>query len=193
VVVAWLTMIVAMMTPTVWPWVSAFHRFLAHAAGGTSPLAGTLEFIAGYTVMWLAFSTGAAVLQLAFAAASPAHADRVTPLVGAAILMAAGLFQFLPIKRACLRHCRNPLSYFLARWRNGPSRPFRLGLAHGGYCLGCCWLVMGTAFAMGVMNLGWMILLTVIVCAEQLAPTAWQVDRAAGAGFIAWGLWVIVR
>lgn len=187
---AWLTMVVAMMTPTVLPWIVAFHRFLGHSGTARRPLAGTILFGAGYLAVWLAFSIAAAWLQRELAAVGGVEGDRLARPIGAAVLIAAGVFQFLPWKQACLTHCRNPLTYFLARWRGGPTSPFRLGLAHGGYCLGCCWLVMGTAFAMGVMNVGWMILLTIVVCAEQLAPAWLHVDRMAGAGFVAWGLWL---
>ena len=107
------------------------------------------------------------------------------------MLVSAGAFQFVPLKGACLAHCRNPLSYFLARWNNGPIGGFRLGVSHGAYCLGCCWLLMLTALAMGVMNLAWMAVLTVVVALEQVAPAGVWVGRAFGVVLIAWGAWLL--
>jgi predicted metal-binding membrane protein len=103
------------------------------------------------------------------------------------VLIAAGAFQFMPLKGACLAHCRSPLGYFIARWQDGPIGGFRLGLSHGAYCLGCCWLVMLTALAMGVMNLAWMAVLTMIVALEQVAPGGIWLGRGFGVLLIAWG------
>src|SRR5206468_284506 len=89
--------------------------------------------------------------------------------VGALVLIGAGLFQFTAIKYACLRHCRNPLTYFLRRWRNGPPSGFRVGLEHGVFCVGCCWALMATTFAVGVMSVAWMVGLAAVSALEQLA------------------------
>ena len=93
----------------------------------------------------------------------------------------------MPLKGACLAHCRSPLGYFIARWQDGPIGGFRLGLSHGAYCLGCCWLVMLTTLAMGVMNLAWMAVLTMIVALEQVAPGGIWLGRGFGVLLIAWG------
>ena len=116
------------------------------------------------------------------------HAAGLHATLAGVLLVAAGLSQFLPLKRACLSHCRNPLTYFLARWKNGPTGGFRLGLTHGAYCLGCCWLVMLSGFGVGLMNLAWMALLTVVLCLEQVAPGGERIGQAAGLGMAAWGL-----
>jgi len=91
-----------------------------------------------------------------------------------------------------LSHCRNPLSYFLARWENGPRGGFRFGLTHGAYCVGCCWAVMATGFAMGVMNMLWMALLTVLMCVEKLAPHGDRIGAAAAVGLMVWGVVLLV-
>lgn len=193
-VAIWTAMVVAMMTPTALPWVLAFHRLLEHAeAVRRSPGAGTAAFAAGYLVVWLAFSAAAAAVQSGLAMRGALAGGQLASMAGGAVLIAAGVFQFSSWKQACLSHCRNPISYFLTRWRNGPTNGFRMGVAHGGYCLGCCWLTMATGFAMGVMNVAWMAALTAVIAAEQVAPARLRVDRAAGAGFVAWGLWLIAR
>src|SRR5678815_1456869 len=96
-------------------------------------------------------------------------------------------FQFAPIRQACLTHCRNPLSYLLSRWHGGPPAAFRLGAVHGAYCLGCCWLLMLTGFAVGLMNLAWMAVLTIVVAVEQTAPGGVWLGRLFGVGLAAWG------
>ena len=185
-VVMWQAMMIAMMTPTVAPWVTAFGRLMPVPAGGRAA-AGSMAFAFGYFSVWLAYSVAAAVLQIGLSVAGLAGAHGAPPRVAALVLVAAGLFQFAPVRQACLTHCRNPISYLLTRWRTGPPSAFRLGLAHGAYCVGCCWLLMLTGLAVGVMNLAWMALVTVAVAVEQAAPGGIWVGRALGAGLIAWG------
>lgn len=187
-VAMWQAMIVAMMTPTVLPWISAYGRLAAQPPAAPRWRA-SLPFASGYLAIWTAYSIAIAALQVFLARGGVFHLDRLEAPLGGAVLVAAGLFQFAPVKAACLTHCRNPLSYFLAHWKNGPIGGFRLGISHGTYCLGCCWLLMLTGFGVGVMNLAWMALLTLVVVAEQVAPWGVHVGRVAGAGLVAWGLW----
>jgi predicted metal-binding membrane protein len=185
-VVMWQAMMIAMMTPTVAPWVTAFGRLLPVPAGSRAG-AGSLAFAFGYFSVWLAYSAAAAALQIALLVAGLVGPNGAPPRVAALVLIAAGLFQFAPVRQACLTHCRNPISYLLTRWRTGPPSAFRLGLAHGAYCVGCCWLLMLTGLAVGLMNLAWMALVTVAVAVEQTAPGGVWVGRALGAGLIVWG------
>jgi predicted metal-binding membrane protein len=151
-----------------------------------------LAFAGGYFVIWLGYSAAAAALQLGFERLVLLAGDRlVVPLAGA-VLIGAGVSQFLPLKQACLAHCRNPLTYFLARWKHGPTGGFRLGAVHGAYCLGCCWLVMLTGFSMGVMNMAWMAVLTVVLAAEQVTPRGERLGRFFGVGLAAWGLTLLI-
>ncbi len=192
VVAMWQAMMIAMMTPAVLRWVLTFATLTS--GHGRSARAGTLAaFAAGYFAVWLAYSIAAAAIQdlAARLAMGDAMIGVAAPL-GGAILLAAGLLQFAPFKQACLKHCRNPLGYLLARWHDGPPRPFHVGVAHGAYCVGCCWALMATAFAAGVMNLAWMAVLTVAMAVEQIAPGGDRAGRAVGVALAAWGVVLIV-
>jgi len=148
----WFAMMAAMMAPAVWPWIRSFARF-----GGGSPA----PFAAGYLVAWLGYAVTAAALQ------QVVH----TPAVFAPLVFAlAGAYQLTPLKRACLAHCRNPISYFLARWRGGPAGGFRMGVGHGVYCIACCWALMATTLAVGMTNVMWMAALAAIAFVEQVVP-----------------------
>lgn len=186
-VLMWSTMTVAMMAPVVAPWLAAYLTLLTPP--GTRPSAGdAVPFAAGYFAVWLAYSAAAAGLQLAVQRMGLAHGETPAWPLAAGVLVAAGVAQFLPLRQACLRHCRNPLTYLLARWRNGPASGLRLGLTHGAYCLGCCWLLMLTALGMGTMNLAWMALLTVLMVLEQAAPGGARLGRVAGILLVVWGV-----
>lgn len=185
-VVMWQTMMVAMMTPTVAPWVGAYARLVG--AGSGAAVAAPLSFAAGYFAIWLVYSAGAALLQFTASSVGLLGHGGASPLAASALLIGAGAFQFAPARQACLTHCRNPLSYLLARWVNGPIGGFRLGLTHGAYCVGCCWLLMLTGLALGLTNLAWMALLTVVISLEQGMRTGVGLGRLFGAALIAWGL-----
>ncbi len=183
-VVMWQAMMVAMMTPSALGWLIAFAR-LAEKPHATA------AFAAGYFVVWLGYSVAGAALQTAFEELGWMPRNGQIPSRAAGVvLIAAGLIYFLPASRACLTHCRNPLSYFLERW---PRGGFGLGLAHGAYCLGCCWALMATGFAMGVMNLAWMAVLTLLIAVEKLAPRGDRIGAAASIAFVIWGVALLIR
>lgn len=174
----WFVMMAAMMAPTVWPWVRSFHRFGGSARPAT--IAATCGFGAGYLVAWLGYSCAAAGAQLVFhgiAAFAPV------------VFVGAGLYQFAPLKRACLTHCRSPFSFFLTRWHDGPAGAFRLGLDHGMYCVGCCWALMATTFVVGMANVLWMAALAGIALVEQVVPRGDRLRVPLGVALIAAGLW----
>lgn len=187
----WFAMTLVMMAPVVAPWVRAYATLVAPVPN-TRAWSATLPFVAGYALVWAAFALVMALLQLALASTGALAGDRLAGLAGSAVLVGAGLFQFAPVKRACLTHCRNPLSYFLVRWRNGPPSGVRLGLGHGLFCLGCCWALMLASFALGTMHLGWMAALTAVMALEQAAPWGAALGRAFGAGLVALGVWRLV-
>lgn len=158
---SWTAMMALMMTPTVGPWVAAYYRFGLTAGEHLARVRGTLIFASGYFAVWSLFGAVLAVAQMKFA---------ITGAWSGVILAGAGLFQFTPLKQACLTHCRNPFSFLLLRWKDGPLSAFRLGMSHGTFCLGCCWALMLTSLAVGFMSLWWMAVLAALTCVEQVMP-----------------------
>jgi predicted metal-binding membrane protein len=168
----WWLMMIAMMLPSAAP-VALLHAGLTRQGlARTEPdapahrlLAATSAFIAGYLVMWGAFSLVAAIAQWALERAGLLSAMMMSTsgLLGAGLLLAAGVWQLTPLKAACLRHCRSPLSFLSGNWRPGIGGAFRMGAVHGTYCLGCCWFLMALMFYAGVMNLIWTIGLALFV------------------------------
>lgn len=185
----WQLMMVAMMLPVVLPWLGLVAVTHADHPDGLVP--AVASFAGGYFSAWLLYSLAAGTLQLVLQALTLIDHDLTLrrPLA-VGVLVLAGLFQFTPAKRACLAHCRNPLSYLLARWDHAPPHPFRLGLGHGLYCVACCWALMALAFALGLMNLAWMAVITVLAAAEQVLPGGNRFAWVAGAALVGWGLWL---
>ena len=169
----WFAMMTVMMVPTVSPWVAVYRRLSPVASG----FSRTVVFVGGYAAAWLLYSIAAASIQLLL----PHHLPN---WLAAGILFAAGAFQFAPLKRACLMHCRNPLTYFLTRWRDGRSAGFRMGFNHGLFCVACCWALMATTLAVGVMSLWWMAALAVVTFTEQVSPWGERVRVTVGIGLL---------
>jgi predicted metal-binding membrane protein len=185
----WTAMMAAMMAPVAWPWVQTFRTLLVPSADIAARWKATLAFASGYLSAWLAYAAAAAALQTAlFAGGMLDEGGRVPGVAGAAILMVAGVFQVTPLKRACLTHCRNPLTFLLTRWQNGPPSGFHIGLVHGAYCVGCCWALMATMAAVGLANLWWMAALTVAVVVEQTIPHGDRIRLPIGMTLLAVGL-----
>ncbi len=187
----WAVMMVAMMLPTVAPSAAVFSNLSAHRDSGRTNVA-TAAYVIGYAAPWIAFATPAALIQWALT-----HALLLDPMVrststmlSSAILMAAGVYQWLPLKRACLSKCRTPLAFFMANWRDGKSGAFWLGLRHGGYCVGCCWALMAVMFVVGAMSLAWMGLIMFLVLSEKVIPASWRFDKALGLALVITGLWI---
>jgi predicted metal-binding membrane protein len=183
----WQAMMVAMMTPAVAPWVRTYARLVDNGRPGRR-WAASLSFAGGYFAAWLAYSAAAAFLQLGLSTLMPVPHTAASQVLAGAVLAAAGGFQFAPWKQACLTHCRSPLSYLVSRWIDGPLGGFRLGLSHGAYCVGCCWLLMLTGLAVGAMNLSWMAIVALVAALEQIAPGGPWLGRLFGIGLIMWGL-----
>lgn len=180
-VAGWTLMTIAMMLPTSAPLILLFQRMVSgrpHAGGVVTAL------VAGYLAVWAAFGL---VLHAAMQALR-ALAERIPWLerhpwaAGAAILLCAGLYQFSPLKYACLDKCRSPLMFLTQRWRGAqPGREaFRIGMAHGAYCLGCCWSLMLIMFIAGMGSLAWMLLLGVAMGAEKNFPWGRRLSPVLG-------------
>jgi predicted metal-binding membrane protein len=192
--VMWWVMMIAMMVPSAAPMILLFAAVnrRQRSAGGTFVPTGI--FLSGYLLAWGGFSLVAVALQwgLERAALLSAMMASTSAVFGAALLLAAGIYQLTPLKQACLRHCRSPLHFVTHGWRRGRWGAFRMGLEHGAFCLGCCWFLMGLLFYGGVMNLYWIAGVAVLVLLEKTVPAGRWLGLAIGAGLILWGGTVLV-
>jgi predicted metal-binding membrane protein len=175
----WWTMMLAMMLPSAAPAILTYAAISRKMPGKG---ASTAMFAAGYAAIWTGFSVGAVALQI-FISEKIANS-----MIGGSLLIAAGLYQMSPLKYACLRKCQTPLMFFARNWQIGA---FRLGLSHGLYCLGCCWVLMGLLFYGGVMELRWIVGLALYIALEKLIPAGHQLSRFTGLILISWGLWIV--
>jgi predicted metal-binding membrane protein len=193
--VMWIVMMVAMMTPAAAPMILTFAAVHRRRALAGRPAVPTAVFVLGYLAVWSLFSVAAALGQTALheaALLSPAMAA-TSPLLAAALLIAAGVFQWTPLKRACLAACRSPLSFLMTGWREGWAGALVMGVRHGAYCLGCCWALMALLFVAGVMNLLWVAAIAVAVLVEKVVPRGDVIGRLVGLALIAAGIAVAVR
>jgi predicted metal-binding membrane protein len=191
----WVVMMAGMMLPSAAPTLFLYAGVIRKSPDGERAAAHVYAFAGGYLLVWTAFSLVATVGQRVLA-----NLLLLTPMmeargraVGGALLMVAGLYQLTPFKRTCLKSCRSPVAFIAQHWKRGVAGGFRLGLAHGTYCLGCCWALMLLLFVGGVMNLWWIGALTVFVLLEKLAPLGAQGGRLSGLLIIALGLWNLVQ
>jgi len=190
----WSVMMMGMMLPSVSPMVLTFSGIVRRRTEG-QPLLRTGLFVGGYLLVWIGYSAGAALAQGAFHAAallSPMGAS-ASPGFAGALLVVAGVYQWTPLKDACLTGCRSPMGFLMAEWRPGRRGALTMGLRHGWNCAGCCWATMALMFVLGVMNLLWMAALTALCLIEKVAPAGDRIGRVAGVGFIGWGAWLIAQ
>ena len=184
----WAIMMVAMMLPAVAP-VVLLTAALDRQRGVGAPARSAL-FAAGYLVVWSGFSLAATLLQWGLDMAgllSPAMAA-ANRLVAGAVLLAAGLYQWTPLKNACLSHCRSPIAFLMQHWRQGSLGAVLTGIRHGAFCLGCCWMLMGLLFVGGLMNLAWIAAIALLVLIEKTAPWGGRMARVTGTALAAWGV-----
>ena len=186
----WVSMMVAMMFPSVVPMVALFSTVTRNKRSAGGSAVPTWLFLAGYLAVWILFGVGAYLLSLAVPAVDMMAPGlrAYSPLVGGVVLILAGLYQWSPLKGACLQHCRSPLGFVLHSWRDGCGGGFLMGFTHGAYCVGCCWGLMVVLFAVGLMNLGWMVLLAAVIFAEKLFRHGPLIGKMAGLGLILFGL-----
>jgi predicted metal-binding membrane protein len=189
----WAEMMVAMMIPSAAPMILTFATVNRKRREQDRPFVPTGIFLSGYLVVWTAFSALAAVAQWILhstALLSPMMVS-TSPILGGALLIIAGIFQWTPLKNACLAHCRSPLSFLMTDWREGKPGAFVMGLKHGAYCTGCCWFLMALLFVAGVMNIWWVAAISILVLLEKVLPGGFQFGRVVGVVFAAWGVWMI--
>ena len=188
----WTVMMAAMMLPSAAPVILLVLGVYRRRNDPAAPLS-SLAFVAGYLIVWTAFSLAASTAQTALHRNALLAPDmRSTSVVASGVvLLMAGIYQWLPFKSTCLTHCRSPLGFLSLYWREGPLGGLALGVRHGLFCLGCCWLLMALLFVVGVMNLAWVAVLTGFVLIEKLARGGVLVGRVAGVGAAAWGLYLL--
>jgi predicted metal-binding membrane protein len=190
----WWIMMMAMMLPSAAPMILLFARFNRLQRAKGAPYVPTGVFALGYLLVWAAFSQVAVAAQWGLERSGLLSGTMASTsvILGAGLLIAAGLYQLTPLKYACLRHCRSPLFFISHHWRPGEWGALRMGLEHGAFCTGCCWFLMALLFYGGIMNLFWIIGLALLVLVEKVAPAGHGVGRAMGIGLIAWGGWLLL-
>jgi predicted metal-binding membrane protein len=190
----WFVMMVGMMVPSAAPTVLLFDRVARRGRAGAT-LARTTPFVAGYLLVWGAFSVAATALQVELIAAGWIDAMGVAarPWFTAVVLAGVGLYQWMPVKRACLDHCRSPVQFLVEAYRPGASGALLMGVRHGLFCLGCCWALMLLLFVGGVMNLLWVAVIAGVVFIEKLLARGEWLRRAIGLAAIAAAAVVVVR
>ena len=189
----WAEMMVAMMIPSAAPMILTFARVNRQRREQDRPFVPSSLFLLGYLVVWGGFSLAASLAQWALhgtALLSPMMTSS-SPVLGGVLLISAGAFQWTPWKRACLNHCRSPLSFLLDGWREGRMGALAMGVRHGAYCTGCCWLLMVLLFVAGVMNMLWVAVITLLVLLEKVLPQGMRFSTVVGVVFVAWGAWMI--
>lgn len=189
----WVAMMAAMMLPIVTPWLLVLSGKTRESGSGEGPLGTAGYFLLGYATVWTVYSAAAATGQRALVGAallSPELAA-TSPVLGGALLLAAGFYQWTPWRDACMAHCRSPLGYLMSSWREGRTGAFSMGARHGLYCVGCCWALMAVSFVFGVMNLLWMAGVTVFLLVEKISSFGPWFGRAAGAVLAGYGLWML--
>jgi predicted metal-binding membrane protein len=171
----WVVMMAAMMFPSIAPMVTTYSRIQRkrreQGKANSGPVAVCL-FVCGYLLSWTAFGLAAyALIELGRSLSIDALAwDSAGPYVAGGVILAAALYQLTPAKDVCLRKCRGPLDFVMGNWKPGYRGALRMGVEHGGWCVGCCWALMAALFALGVMSVGWMAFIAALIAVEKLLP-----------------------
>jgi predicted metal-binding membrane protein len=188
----WVVMMAAMMFPSIAPMVVMHVRIQEGRRERGQPVAigATTLFVAGYLVTWaVAGLLGYGILQLGKAVTGDVFAwDNAGPYLAGGIIVAAAVYQLTPLKDVCLRHCRSPFMFLMKHWRPGRVGALRMGVIHGGWCVGCCWALMAALFALGVMSLGWMAFIAALIAFEKLLPWKALANRGIALLFLVLGL-----
>jgi predicted metal-binding membrane protein len=197
-IVMWWVMMIAMMVPSAAPMILLYARVRRHSQrrdGSTGGSIPTAIFLTGYLLAWLVFSLVATVLQWALEQVGLVHGMMMwsnSAILSGVFLLAAGTYQFSPLKSVCLTHCRGPASFLTQHWRKGSLGALQMGLEHGLYCVGCCWFLMLLLFVGGIMNLVWIAGLAIFVLLEKLLPRGVQVARWSGGMMVLAGAYLLL-
>jgi predicted metal-binding membrane protein len=193
-VTAWVVMMAAMMFPSIAPMVVMHARIEEgkRQKGQVTQAGTTALFVCGYLLTWTAAGMiGYAIIEAGQALTLDFLAwDRAGPYVAGGVIAAAAIYQLTPLKDACLRRCRSPMMFLLTAWRPGRVGALRMGLEHGGWCVGCCWGLMAALFALGVMSIGWMVFVAALIATEKLLPWKAIANRGIAVLLVVLGLGV---
>jgi predicted metal-binding membrane protein len=193
----WMAMMIGMMLPSAAPMVLIYAAVARQALEKGKPFAAAGWFAGGYIMAWMGFSLVATAAQWALERALLlTHAMTIAGgALGGAVLIAAGVYQWTPLKKRCLSQCQAPLSFIQRHggFRGDAGGALRLGRQHGIYCIGCCWALMALLFVMGIMNLAWIAALAVFILLEKIVPARWPVSRVAGVLLMAAGGWMMLH
>jgi predicted metal-binding membrane protein len=191
---AWAVMMAAMMLPAVAPLLLLYRTIAGKSMTSQTAFVATWILVGGYLLVWTVVGVGVyALTRFAGELAGRlgvAGQERWAPIALGAILVVAGLYQFTPLKHACLRQCQSPFGFIMGHWRGGAKGALRMGVVHGLYCLGCCWALFAVLVGSGVMSVAWMLLLTLVVFAEKVLPLGRRAAYGVGTAFLLLGVLV---
>lgn len=188
--VMWAIMMAGMMLPSAMPVILLIDKVNQKRQSNHQTYTPTLFFALGYLLAWTVYSVLVTFLQywLHHQALLTPMMDSANAYFSAAILIVAGAYQFSPWKQQCLKYCRSPMTIISKGWEQGIKGGLKLGFVHGSYCVGCCWFLMAILFVTGVMNLQWILILTLLVLIEKVAPKGAQFSKVIGVLLIAYGI-----
>jgi predicted metal-binding membrane protein len=194
VLAMWAIMMAAMMLPSAAPMILLYGTIANRSELKGDPAVRAGVFGLGYIVVWTGFSLAAVALQFGLD-----HAQLLSPMmsvtsrsVAGGVLIAAGVYQWTPLKQACLRRCRSPLDFLMTEWREGWLGALNMGLRHGAYCLGCCWMLMLLLFVGGIMNIAWIAAVAAFVLVEKVFPGGNWIGRGTGVLLAVWGAAILI-
>jgi len=192
----WWVMMIGMMVPTAAPMILLFATVNRRRREQQGPYVPTAVFLSGYLLIWSGFAAVATVGNWALhvnSLLSSMMGESNSAYLGGGLLIAAGLFQWSRLKYVCLSHCRSPMSFLMSDWKEGARGALRMGLRHGTYCVGCCWVLMALLFVLGVMNLLWIAALATLVLLEKVVPAGQRLSKVTGLLLVGWGVVVAAR
>ncbi len=192
----WWVMMVAMMLPSATPVILLYARVMHHARKGANTIivVATSGFMLGYLSSWLLFSVVATFLQWALQQVNLLSMLMImnNGWLSSILLIIVGLYQLSPLKQSCLKHCQSPATFIATYMQAGKSGAYQMGLKHGMYCVGCCWLLMLLLFVGGVMNLAWIALLSLFVLIEKALPKIVKLPQLSAFLLLVWGVTIFV-
>lgn len=193
--VMWAVMMVAMMLPSSVPMILTFAMVNRRRQDNEDPFVPVWLFVAGYLVIWMAFSILATLLQWYLNRKNLLSPMMIStsPILNSVLFFLAGIFQFTPLKKNCLKYCRSPFQFLMTEWREGKGGALIMGLRHGLFCLGCCWILMILLFVIGVMNLWGIVILSVFVLLEKILPKNFRFSRVSGFFFMGWSVLIVLK